>query len=228
MTTSHTSQPRSRQAGERVKLLILGTRTLAVEIADVASDVPDVEIAGFVENMDRSRCSETLEGLPILWIDDIATLAQTHFAVCALGTTQRSRFIEQATALGMRFATIIHPSARISRHSTIGEGSVACPGVVVATRTAIGRHVILNRGALIGHHTTVGDYCSIMPGANIAGACAIGEATYVGMGALVLDHHNVGSRSVVAAGSVVTRDIPDNVQVMGLPARIVREQIEGR
>ena len=211
-----------------MKLLILGTRTFAPEIADVASEVPGVEIAGFVENMDRSKCSETLEGLPILWVDDIAPLAETHFAVCALGTTHRSRFIDQAKALGMRFTTIVHPGARISRNSSVGEGSIVCPGVVIATRTTIGRHVILNRGALIGHHTTIGDYCSIMPGANIAGACAIGDATYVGMGALVLDHHNVGSRSVVAAGSVVTRDVPDNVQVMGMPAKIVREQIEGR
>ena len=211
-----------------MKLLILGTRTFAPEIADVAADVPGVEIAGFVENMDRGRCSDTLEDLPIHWIDDVGPLVETHFAVCALGTTQRSRFIEQASALGMRFATIVHPTARISRNSTVGEGSIVCPGVIVATRTTIGRHVILNRGALIGHHTSVGDYCSIMPGANIAGACSIGEATYVGMGAIVLDHHNVGSRSVVGAGSVVTHDVPDNVQVIGTPARIVREQIEGR
>ena len=196
-----------------MKLLILGTRTFAPEIADVASEVPGVEIAGFVENMDRENCSGKLEGLPIHWIDDIAPLAATHLAVCALGTTQRSRFIEQATALGIRFATIVHPAARISRNSTVGEGSIICPGVIVATRTTIGRHVIVNRGALIGHHTTIGDYCSVMPGANIAGACTIGNATYVGMGAVVLDHHTVGSRSVIGAGSVVTRDVPDSVKV---------------
>lgn len=211
-----------------MKLLILGTRTFAPEIADVASDVPGVEIAGFVENMDRSRCSETLEGLPIHWVDDVASLSDTHLAVCALATTQRSRFIEQVSSLGMRFATIVHPAARISRNSTVGEGSIVFPGVMIATRTTIGRHVILNRGALIGHHTTIGDYCSVMPGANIAGACTIGEATYVGMGALVLDHHAVGTRSVIGAGSVVTRDVADNVQVIGAPAKIVREQIEGR
>jgi acetyltransferase-like isoleucine patch superfamily enzyme len=67
-----------------------------------------------------------------------------------------------------------------------------------------------------------------MPGANIAGACTIGAQAYVGMGALVLDHHSVGSHSVVGAGAVVTRDVPDNVQVIGSPAKIVRENIEGR
>jgi acetyltransferase EpsM len=211
-----------------VKLLILGTRTFAPEIADVASDVPGVEVTGFVENMERSKCSETLEDLPIHWIGDIAPFVSTHFAVCALGTTHRRSFIQQASALGLRFATIIHPGARISRNSTVGEGSIVGPGVLIATRTEIGRHVILNRGAMVGHHTTVGDYCSIMPGANIAGACTIGAQAYVGMGALVLDHHSVGSHSVVGAGAVVTRDVPDNVQVIGSPAKIVRENIEGR
>ena len=85
-----------------MKLLILGTRTFAPEIADVAADVPGVEIAGFVENTDRARCSETLEGLPIHWVDDISSFTDTHLAVCALGTTQRSRFIDQVSALGMR------------------------------------------------------------------------------------------------------------------------------
>jgi sugar O-acyltransferase (sialic acid O-acetyltransferase NeuD family) len=211
-----------------MKLLVLGTRTFAPEIADVASDIDGVEIAGFVENMDRGKCSETLEGLPVHWVDDIAAMRDSHLAVCALGTTSRSRFIDQVEAMGFRFATLVHPTARISRNSTVGEGSVVCPGVIVATRTTIGRHVILNRGAMIGHHTSIGDYCSVMPGANVAGACSIGTSTYIGMGALVLDHRTVGSHSVVGAGSIVTRDAPDNVQVIGSPARVVKENIEGR
>jgi acetyltransferase EpsM len=211
-----------------MKLLVLGTRSFAPEIADVASDVSGVEVDGFVENMDRSICAEKIEGLPVYWVDDIAEMRDSHQVVCALGTTQRSRFIEQVQALGMRFATIVHPGARISRNSTVGEGSVVCPGAIVATRTTIGRHVILNRGAMIGHHTSIGDYCSVMPGANVAGACNIGSSTYIGMGALVLDHRTVGSHSVIGAGSVVTRDIADNVQVIGAPARVAKENIEGR
>jgi len=211
-----------------MKLLILGTRSFAPEIADVASDVDGVEIAGFVENMEKERAGELLEGLPVYWIDDIGKFADTHQAVGALGTTHRSVFIEQAAKLGMKFATIIHPGARISRNSTVAEGSVIFPGVIVGTRATIGRHVIANRGAMVGHHTSIGDFCSLMPGSNIAGACEVGGSTYIGMGALVLDHKKIGSHSVIAAGSVVTRDVPASVQVMGAPAKIVRTEIEGR
>src|SRR6266849_7206786 len=124
-------------------LLILGTRTLAVEIADVAADIPGVQVAGFVENLNRERCQEKLEDLPILWVDDVASLAQSHRAVCGLATTHRSRFVAQIAAYGMPFATVIHPSARISSKSTVGEGSILSVGVIVAARTHLGRHVLV-------------------------------------------------------------------------------------
>ena len=212
----------------REPLLILGTRTLAVEVLDVVSDTEKFEVAGFVENMDRARCDQPLEGLPVYWIDDIASMSRTHLAVCALGTTKRFAYVAQAVALGFRFATVVHPSARISRNSKLGKGTIVSGGVIVATHTTVGEHVILNRGALIGHHTSIGDYCSIMPGSNIAGACAIGARCYIGMGAIVIDHTIVGEGSVVAAGAVVTKDLPARVKAVGVPARIVADGGEGR
>ena len=192
------------------------------------SEIPELEVAGFVENMDRSRCDEPFEGLPVHWVDDIAPLAATHEAVCALATTHRSRFTRQVEELGIPAATVVHPTARISPSSTIEPGTIASAGVIVGAHTRVGAHVLLNRGALVGHHTEIGAHASVMPGANVAGNCRVGEAAFVGMGALVLDNLSVGSHSVVAAGSVVTRDVPDRVQVMGAPARVVKEAISGR
>jgi acetyltransferase EpsM len=208
-------------------LLILGTRTFAEEVADLAATIPGMQVAGFVENMERQRCHQLLEGLPVYWIDEVGPLADSHRAVCALSTTLRSRFVQQAAQKGLTFATLVHPAATVSKKTDVGEGSILSAGSVVGSHSVLGAHVIVNRGALIGHHTTIGRFCSIQPGANIAGACTIGEATYVGMGAVILDHLTIGAHAVVGAGAVVTRDVPDHVQVMGIPARIVKENIEG-
>jgi acetyltransferase EpsM len=208
-------------------LLILGTRTFAVEVADLATTIPGMHLAGFVENMDPERCRQLLEGLPVYWIDEVASLAGSHRAVCALSTTFRSRFVEQAARKGLTFVTLMHPTATVSKRSDVGEGCILGAASVVGAHSALGSHVIVNRGALIGHHTTIGRFSSIQPGANIAGACSVGEAAYIGMGAIILDHITIGSHTVVGAGAVVTRDVPDHTQVMGIPARVVKESIEG-
>jgi sugar O-acyltransferase (sialic acid O-acetyltransferase NeuD family) len=211
-----------------VPMVVLGATEFSAEIADVIGDTGNFEVAAFVENDVRERAGRTLDDLPVLWIDEAAELAETHVAVCGLGTTHRRRLTEQAAALGFRFATVVHPTAHVSRTSTLGTGTVVGVNAVVGSHSTIGRHVIVNRGTLVGHHTVIGDHVSLQSGANVAGLCKIGDATYVGMGALVLNTISVGSRSVVGAGAVVTRDVPDNVEVVGVPARIVKEGIEGR
>ena len=208
-------------------LLILGTRTLAIEFADVISEIKEFQLSGFVENMDKSRCNEKIEDLPVYWIDDVKSFVDTHWAICCLATTKRNLFTQQAENLNLRFARVVHPLARLSSKSTISEGTIVNPGVIVASHTEIGKHVILNRGVLVGHHTHIGDFVTIQPGANIAGACSIGPSTYIGMGAVIIDHLKVGSHSVIAAGAVVIDDVPDNVMVAGVPARIIKHNIDG-
>ncbi len=211
---------------DRTPLVVLGTSTFATEIADFVSDCPDLDLVAFVENLDRERCRGTLDGLPIVWIDEAAELASTHLAVCGLGTTKRYLFTDQAEAHGFRFATVVHPAAHVSSKTRLGEGTVVAPGAVVGSHSTLGRHVLVNKGGLVGHHTQLGDFASVHTGAAIAGSCRVGTRTFVGMGARVLDHRSVGSRAVVGAGAVVTKDVPDEALVVGVPARIVEEGVE--
>jgi sugar O-acyltransferase (sialic acid O-acetyltransferase NeuD family) len=212
----------------RAKLIILGTRLYAEEVADLVGDDSAYELAGFGENWERERCRAPFLGLPVHWVDDLPALAATHVAVCAIGTPKRAAYITQVEGMGFRFATIVHPTARISRTARVGAGSIVSAGVVIAAHTTIGRHVIVNRGSLLGHHTEIGDCVTISPGANIAGCVRIGPGAYVGMGAIVVDRITVGAAAFVGAGAIVVRDVPPAAQVMGTTARMVRAEDEGR
>ena len=209
-------------------LLILGNRLLAVDLLDLVEASGKYHVAGFVENLEPERCRETIEGYPVIWVDDIAPMAKDHDVICGISTTLRHRFVAQVSVHGFRFATLIHPAACISPRSSIGAGCIIEPGVVIASHTTVCKHVFLNRGVLVGHDTRIDSYASLQPGANVAGVCHISESTYVGMGSVVIDHTVVGRNSVIAAGAVVTKNIPDNVMVAGVPAQIKKTNINGK
>lgn len=207
-------------------LLILGTRGFALETADLVSEIPALDLKGFVENLDPERCRSLMGGLPVYWVDELASLWSTHWGVCSLGTTKRLTFIEAAASHGLRFAAVIHPAARVSAKSSVGDGCIVCPGVQIASHTSIGAHVRVNRGTLIGHDTVIDDVVTIGPGVNIASFCRIGPQTQIGMSAVVLERISIGCGAVVAAGSVVTRNVPPQTMVAGVPAVVVRRDVE--
>lgn len=211
-----------------MQLLILGTGIFSAEVADLAREIPGVSVAGFVVNLEPPTAGATFEGAPVYWVEDLAPLADTHVAVCAIGSTKRARFTAQVEAQGMRFVALIHPTARVSPTATLGPGTVVSAGVIIASHTHLGAHVIVNRGALIGHHTSIGDCVTIGPGANVAGAVVVESGAYLAMSCVVLDRMTIGADAVVGAGAVVTKPVAAHTQVVGVPARVVRTGIEGR
>lgn len=54
------------------------------------------------------------------------------------------------------------------------------------------------------------------------GAPVIGDNCFIGTGAVVLGDIRVGNNVAIAAGAVVVHDVPDNVMVAGVPARVIK------
>jgi UDP-perosamine 4-acetyltransferase len=210
-----------------VPLLILGSGTFATETLDVAEAAGGFEPRGFVNSLERPAAGATHEGLPVFWVDEMPFTPSECVLVAGIVTTRRRAYIETMAARGYRFTSVIHPSAVISRRSRVGEGCVINAGVIVSSRTTLEDHVILNRGSLVGHDNHLGAFSTIGPGAVLAGGVSIGIGAYVGVGAVIRDHRAIGAESVVGAGAVVVDEVPPNVMVAGLPARIVRTAVKG-
>ena len=151
--------------GRDEAIYLLGTGPLAEELWAVALDA-GVEVAAFVENLDRSKAGGVLLDRPVIWVDDLPGGGP---CVCALSTTRRRRYVEQVAGRA-RFANLVHPSAVVLPGATVGEGTVLSAGVIVAAHASLGRHVFCNRGVRIGHHTRIGDFATLQPGTTWPGS----------------------------------------------------------
>ncbi len=87
--------------------------------------------------------------------------------------------------------------------------------------------ITIGDGALIGHNVVLAtvnhDLDPARRGDNLPAPIVIGKDVWIGANATVLPGVTVGDGSVIAAGAVVTRDVPANTIVAGVPAHVVKE-----
>lgn len=135
----------------------------------------------------------------------------------------REKLVESIKAsYKIEFEPLIHPTAYLGSNVRYGEGVIIGPGTVIAPNCMINGFGLLNRAVSIGHDSEIGEYSTISPGVSIAGMVKIGRRSTVGIGATVIDGITIGSNSIVGAGAVVVKDVPDNVVVVGVPAKVIR------
>jgi len=125
------------------------------------------------------------------------------------------RFVE----MGLRPVTLIHPSAIIAGSAVIGEGSQIMAGTVVGPEARLGKQCIINTGASVDHENIFEDGVEIAPGATLCGLVKIGACSWIAAGATVLPRITIGRNAVVGAGSLVNKNVPDGMTVVGIPAK---------
>jgi serine O-acetyltransferase len=95
-------------------------------------------------------------------------------------------------------------------------------GVYISPDAEIGPGLVIHTpyGIIVGPNK-IGSYCTLQNGVVIAaGTRGIGDNVYFGAGAKVMGGAKIGNNVVVAANSLVLTDVPDNMTVIGVPARI--------
>lgn len=120
---------------------------------------------------------------------------------------------------GYSFLNIIHPSAIISNHVTMGEGVQVMAGAVIQPGCTIGNNTLVNTSASIDNDSLIGDHVHIAPGVTLSGGVEIGNNVHVGAGSVIIQGVKIGDNVTIGAGSVVLNDIVPGKTVFGVPAK---------
>jgi 2,3,4,5-tetrahydropyridine-2-carboxylate N-succinyltransferase len=128
----------------------------------------------------------------------------------------------------------IEPGAFIREGAIIEKNSVIMMGAVINLGAVVGEETMIDMGAVLGARATVGKRSHIGAGAVLAGVLEPPSSTpviveddvLIGANAVVLEGVRIGKGAVVAAGSVVTKDVPENAVVAGTPARVIKMKDE--
>lgn len=83
--------------------------------------------------------------------------------------------------------------------------------------------MVIHKRAVIGEHCHIGQNVTIGGTGGKEGVPVIGNRVFIGCNAVVLGPITVGDESTIGAGAVVTKDVPANCVVAGVPARIVKK-----
>lgn len=149
--------------------------------------------------------------------------------------------------------TTIYYDVEIGENTLIGDHSSIREQTRIGDRCVIARSVMINYNTKIGNRTKIMDLSEIAGncvfGDDVFISAKVGTATdnniansrtygqhcqgqiiedgaTIGLAAILLPDIRIGKRAMVAAGSVVTKDVPEHTLVMGVPARVIRQLAE--
>jgi acetyltransferase-like isoleucine patch superfamily enzyme len=193
-------------------VLGVGLRALAYRL------IMQLEGIVAIERGVRIRFADNVRLAQGVYIDEGVYL---HACPGGIEIGQNTFVMHQAELHVYNFRNLPNAGIRIGQDSLVGEFCVirGSGGVTIGDQVYLSPSVHIYSS---NHVCQDPDVCFVEQGVTAEGV-TIEDECWIGAMAIILDGVTVGRRSVVAAGTVVTRDVPPHSLVAGVPARVIRD-----
>jgi sugar O-acyltransferase (sialic acid O-acetyltransferase NeuD family) len=200
-------------------LILIGAGGHARSCIDVIEQQSYFRIAGLV-GLPEQQHSHHL-GYAVIGADsDLLELAKSYqYALITIGQIQtaehRLRLYQQATKLGFELPVITAPTAHVSRHASVGAGTIVMHGAIINAGANVGNNCIINNRALLEHDVSVEDHCHISTGTILNGNVTIGSGSFIGSGCVIKEGVTIGKNTVVGMGLTLRHNLDNNSHFTG-------------
>jgi len=225
-------QPPKRDMNDKKKIIVVGSSGHARVIIDAVEREGRFLIAGIIDTF--KPVGYSCLGYQVLGNElSLPGLIRVHGisgGVIAIGDNWVRHEVAERIRCAVPdfcFVTVIHPSAQVAQSARVSAGTVVMPGAIISANADIGEFCIVNTKASLDHDGVMGDFSSFAPAVTAGGEVTIMPFAAVLLGANIIHSISIGEHSVVGAGSLVLRNVPDRVLAYGLPARVVRNRQPG-
>lgn len=205
------------------ELLIIGARGYGREIYNLAISCKeynkDFIIKGFLD--DKSDALDNFSDYPPI-IDSVENYIPQpdDVFICALGDVNyKKKYIDIIQEKNVEFYTLIHPTVIVSSNARIGKGVVISQFSTISCDVEIRDFVTIQPYCTLGHDVKVASYCHLNTYSFMGGSAVLEEEVTLHTGSIILPHKTVKRKSIVGAGSVVIRTVPEKCTVHGNPAK---------
>lgn len=207
------------------EIILIGGGGHCRSCIDVLETSGKFRVAGIVDRSDAIG-SSTLAYPVIATDDELPSLAKTYrYFFITLGQIKSAKRRIEIYAilknLKVELPSIISPLSHVSRHASIGEGTIIMHHCVVNSNARIGANSIINTHAIIEHDCIIGDHCHISTGVICNGGAMIKDECFIGSGSILKETIVINRQNIIAAGSVIIKNCKRIGIYAGNPAQQV-------
>ena len=208
-------------------MLIVGAKGFASEIFEDVFYLNKSEVIAFFDDLSLNPPELKFQIFSVIKTIELAkNFLKNNNQRFTIGVGKpfiRYKLYEKFKAIGGVYTSTISDKASVGKFDVeIGEGTNILNNAIISNTAKLGKGCLVYYSVIITHDCKIGHFVELSPNAILLGNVTVGDFSQIGSNATILPNVSLGKNVIIGAGSVVTKDIPDNCLALGIPAQIIK------